>query len=51
MPIILKKPEQILLMKEAGRITGETLLVARDAIRPGISTKELDSIIHAYILK
>jgi methionyl aminopeptidase len=51
MPIILKKPEQILLMKEAGRITGEALLVARDAIRPGISTKELDSLIHRYILK
>ncbi len=51
MPIILKKPEQLLLMKEAGKITGEALLVARDAIRPGISTKELDSVIHAYILK
>ena len=51
MPIILKKPEQLLLMKEAGKITGEALLVARDAIRPGISTKELDSLIHAYILK
>ena len=51
MSIILKKPEQLLLMKEAGKITGEALLVARDAIRPGISTKELDSVIHAYILK
>jgi methionyl aminopeptidase len=51
MPIILKRPEQILLMKEAGRITGEALLVARDAIRPGISTKELDSLIHNYIVK
>lgn len=51
MPIILKKPEQILLMKEAGRITGEALLVARDAIRPGISTKELDTLIHNYIVK
>ena len=51
MPIILKKPEQILLMKEAGRITGEALLVARDAIRPGISTKELDTLIHNYIVR
>ena len=51
MPIILKKPEQILLMKEVGRITGEALLVARDAIRPGISTKELDTLIHNYIVK
>ena len=51
MPIILKKPEQILLMKEAGRITGEALLKARDAIRPGISTKELDTIIYDYIVR
>ena len=51
MPIILKKPEQILLMKEAGRITGEALLVARDAIRPGISTKEIDELIYQHIVK
>jgi len=51
MAIILKKPEQILLMKEAGRITGEALLVARDAVRPGISTWELDALIHRFILK
>jgi methionyl aminopeptidase len=51
MPIILKKPEQILLMKEAGRITGEALLVARDAIRPGISTKEIDELIYHHIVK
>jgi methionyl aminopeptidase len=38
-------------MKEAGRITGEALLVARDAIRPGISTKELDTLIHDYIVR
>ena len=51
MPIILKRPEQILLMKEAGRITGEALLVARDAIRPGISTKELDQLIYNHITR
>ena len=51
MAIILKKPEQILLMKEAGRITGEALLVARDAIRPGISTKELDQLIYNHITR
>ena len=38
-------------MREAGRITGEALLVARDAVRPGISTKELDGKIRAYIEK
>lgn len=36
-------------MRKAGRITGEALLVARDAIRPGISTKELDTLIRQHI--
>ena len=36
-------------MKEAGRITGEALLVAREHIREGISTKELDTLIREYI--
>ena len=38
-------------MREAGRITGEALLVARDRIRPGISTKELDDAIRHHIEK
>ena len=36
-------------MKEAGRITGEALLVARDHIREGISTYELDCLIRRHI--
>ncbi len=47
--VVLKTSEQLKLMKKAGRITGEALLVARDLIRPGISTKELDGAIRAYI--
>ena len=47
--VVLKTSEQLGLMRRAGRITGEALLVARDLIRPGISTKELDSAIRAYI--
>ena len=49
--IRLKNPEQIELMKVAGRITGEALLVAEEAIRPGISTKEIDKKIREYIEK
>ena len=36
--IQLKNADQIKIMKEAGRITGEALLAARDRVRPGIST-------------
>ena len=47
----LKNSVQIQAMKDAGRITGEALLAARDAVREGISTYELDRVIHRYIVK
>ena len=49
--IHLKNSAQIAAMKDAGRITGEALLVARDMIRPGISTYEIDMAIRRYIEK
>ena len=49
--IHLKNSAQISAMKDAGRITGEALLVARDMIRPGISTYEIDQAICRYIEK
>ncbi len=47
--VIIKNSEQLKLMREAGRITAEALLVAKDMIRPGISTKEVDKKIQAFI--
>ena len=38
-------------MREAGRITAEALLKARENVKEGISTKELDTIIRNYIEK
>ncbi len=49
--IQLKNSTQISMMMEAGRITGEALLVAREHVREGVSTKELDTLIRAYIEK
>ena len=49
--IQLKNSSQISAMIDAGRITGEALLVARDSVREGMSTKELDTIIRTYIEK
>ena len=49
--IQLKTPEQIEKMKVAGRITGEALLVAKELIREGITTKEIDDKIRLYIKK
>ena len=49
--IQIKNSVQIATMRGAGRITGEALLVARDLIRPGVSTKELDDAIRHHIEK
>ena len=49
--IHLKNSAQIAAMKDAGRITGEALLVARDMVRPGVSTYEIDMAIRRYIEK
>lgn len=47
--IKIKSQEEIDLMREAGRITRDTLKVVEDSIRVGISTKELDKIAYDYI--
>ncbi len=49
--IKLKNAAQIAYMKKAGRITGEALLIARENIKPGVSTKHLDDLIRQYIEK
>ena len=49
--IIIKNSEQLKLMRIAGRITAEALVVAGESIRPGITTKELDNKIKRYIEK
>ena len=36
-------------MKQAGKITAEALLVAREMIRPGVSTKEIDQKVRRFI--
>ena len=47
--IQLKNSQQISAMMEAGRITGEALLKAREHIREGVSTYEIDKVIREYI--
>ena len=48
---IIKNSEQLALMRKAGQITAQALLVAEEAIRPGISTKDVDRRIHRFIEK
>ncbi|MBQ8496437.1 MAG: type I methionyl aminopeptidase [Clostridia bacterium] len=47
----IKNSEQLAKMRKAGRITGEAILVAREHIKVGVSTKEIDTAIRNYIEK
>ncbi len=48
--IIIKTSKELVKMRKAGAITGGALVAAEKAIRPGMSTKELDKVIHDYIV-
>lgn len=48
--IIIKSPSEIEKMRLAGKITAGALKVAGEKIRAGMTTKELDRIIHDYIV-
>ena len=48
--IIIKTQREIELMKKAGRISATALKLAGEAVRPGVSTHEIDRIAHEYIL-
>ena len=47
--IYLKSDDEIKLMKIAGRIVAETLLKIEEVIKPGMTTKQLDSLAEEYI--
>jgi methionyl aminopeptidase len=49
MDIQLKTPEEIAIMREAGRIVARAHAAMKEALRPGITTKELDTIAEKVI--
>ena len=49
MSIEIKTPEQIAVMREAGLVVARTLRVLAAAVRPGVTTAELDGIAEAEI--
>ncbi len=49
MAIHIKTPDEIRIMREAGRIVARAHQAMRDAVRPGISTAELDRIAETVI--
>ncbi|MBN1063547.1 type I methionyl aminopeptidase [Clostridium botulinum] len=49
--IIIKNNDEIALMRKAGRIVAETLLLLEENIKPGITTAELDRVAEEFITK
>lgn len=47
--VVLKTRRETELMREAGRISAMALKVAGEAVRPGISTYEIDAVARKYI--
>jgi methionyl aminopeptidase len=47
--ITLKSPRELEVMARAGRIVGETLLLLRETVRPGLTTEDLDAIAEKFI--
>jgi methionyl aminopeptidase len=42
--VVLKSDEELILMRQAGRIVAEVLALIREQVRPGITTLELDAL-------
>lgn len=49
--IVLKTSHELELMKTACRISAEALRLAGEAVKPGVSTWEIDKVAHDYIIK
>ena len=48
--IYIKSDEELNLMREPCKIVRDVLLLAEDSIKVGMTTKELDKILHDYIV-
>ena len=49
--VVIKTARELSLMKDACRISAEALRVAGEAIKPGVTTYEIDAIVRKYIEK
>lgn len=47
--IICKSEAELVYMREAGRIVADTHKLLKQAVRPGVTTRELDNIAETYI--
>ena len=47
--ITLKSAHEIELMRRAGKITAAARAVARDMVKPGVTTQQIDKAVHRFI--
>jgi methionine aminopeptidase, type I len=47
--VVIKTKREIDLMREAGRISARALKLAGEAVEPGVTTEEIDSVVKKYI--
>ena len=48
--VVLKTAAELAAMRDAGRISAQALLVGGEAVKPGVTTAEIDRKIHKFIL-
>lgn len=48
--ITLKSQHEIMLMRQAGRLVAQTLQLLQEAIKPGVTTAELDRLAEEFII-
>lgn len=51
MPIVLKSKEELLLMREAGRVVGEVLEILARTVQPGVREKDMDALVRQEFQK
>ncbi|MTI94210.1 MAG: type I methionyl aminopeptidase [Firmicutes bacterium] len=48
--IIVKSPRELEIMARAGKVTAQAHQLVKEAVRPGISTSELDKLVEDFLL-
>ena len=46
----IKTQDEIAKMRVAGKLASDVLMMIKDFVKPGITTGELDTIVHNYIV-
>jgi methionyl aminopeptidase len=49
--ITIKSEDEVKIMREAGRVVGQTLQILKDATKPGVVVKELDKLVRKEYAK